>query len=226
MINDQSIGTRDTISKSAAYYYYWIPCSFENPKSCQVACNHTLTMALTPASGFASEYLHIIAAHMYAILKNRRFIINSTFWNYGDYFEIFDEPQIIEKTCVPIKFHEMDVFKEIVVEGDHNASHLLFSRSEITLLGKIFYAYSAGFSNLRGHFIGGTLKNYTALNLVRKIVSADWQLTVRMQRRVAESMKGATNGFRIDKTFIGLQTTIVLNQTTNSVIFRRARSTR
>lgn len=110
-------------------------CSIETPLECQKSCKRTLTFYLTTGGGFGSEYVHVVLAFTYAALKQRQFRINSTFWNYGDFADLFIEPLQSSKHCRPLADHEMEPLTELLVTDDHNASHLLFSRFQVSSPG-------------------------------------------------------------------------------------------
>jgi len=183
-------------------------CSIETPLACQLICERSLTVYLIPGrAGFGSEYVHTILAIAYAVMKQRRFRINSTYWNYGNFAHIFKEPsESAERYCrQPINVSELEQLNELIVSGDHNASHLVFSRFAIK--DGIYVDrrnYSAGFNMLRKMF-PGPFSNYTAIENIRHIVHALWQLTDKMNETVYRMLSNIAHSFDLHRPFMGLQ---------------------
>ena len=65
-------------------------CSFENIDECQSISNRSILFQLSYRSGFASEMNNLLNAFDYAIATRRRFLIDKTTWNYGDFENYFD----------------------------------------------------------------------------------------------------------------------------------------
>jgi len=158
--------------------------------------------------GFGSDYVHTVLAVAYAVLKQRQFRINSTYWNYGIYARMFKEPSTsAERYCKqPIDVSELEDIKAFVASGDQNASHLSFSRYTIQKGKWVSGAITDAFTTLRLLF-GGPFVNYTEVETIRHIAHALWQLTDKMNETVYSMLNNTdiTQTFDMHQPYVGLQ---------------------
>lgn len=176
-------------------------CSVETPLLCQNICNRTLTLFLSHGGGFGSEYVHVVLAFIYAALKQRRFRINSKYWNYGNYDDIFREPsESSERYCKPVSVFEMKPLYEVLVTEDHKEPHLVFSRFVI-INGSYNGGLSPGFEHLRRMF-AGPLYNFTTIDSTRRIVCALWRLKPEINETISTLTKMVTS-LDTNRPFVG-----------------------
>ena len=60
-------------------------CSLVHVEACRRICDRSLTYAFGNLGGFGSEFNWLLLSYLYSILSQRRLIIDSSGWNFGDY---------------------------------------------------------------------------------------------------------------------------------------------